>query len=234
MSPGANCTVLIAATDLLPTLKARTATDDTELLAFSDTEALRALEVISRRRPSVVALERAFAATPRGAALINRIKADPTLRQSEIRFVSSESQDNGVDTAVAVAEPRATIAAPAPPPAAGLQADELDEHGTRRARRFTMAADAVADLNGNSATLVDLSAAGAQVVSTTILRPKQRVRMGLTDDRGSVRCSAVVAWASFEMPPDLGPRYRAGIEFLDANPDEVNRFCVRHGTPSQA
>jgi hypothetical protein len=233
LSPGASCTVLIAATDLLPTLKTRTVTDDTELLAFSDTEALRALEVISRRRPSVVALERVFAATPRGAALINRIKADPTLRQSEIRFVSSETQDNGVDTAVAVAEPLATIAAPAPP-AVGLQTDELDEHGTRRARRFTMAADAVADLNGNSATLVDLSAAGAQVVSTTILRPKQRVRMGLTDDRGSVRCSAVVAWASFEMPPDLGPRYRAGIEFLDANPDEVNRFCVRHRTPSQA
>jgi hypothetical protein len=46
-----------------------------------------------------VALERVFAATPRGAALINRISADPTLRQLEIRFVSHESQDNGVDAA---------------------------------------------------------------------------------------------------------------------------------------
>jgi hypothetical protein len=224
LNPGANCTVLIAATDLLPTLKTQTGTDDSELLAFSDTEALRALEVISRRRPSVVALERVFAATPRGAALINRIKADPTLRQSEIRVVSHEGDCAG--SAVAVAE-RPAIAAP-DLPAVALQASALDEHGTRRAPRFTMAANVVADLNGNTATVVDLSTGGAQVVSTTILRPKQRVRVALTDDQGAVRCNAVVTWASFEMPPAIGPRYRAGLEFLDANPDAVDAFCARH------
>jgi hypothetical protein len=227
LSAGANCTVLIAPTDLLPTLKTRSVTDDTELLAFSDTEALRALEVISRRRPSVVALERVFAATPRGAALINRIKADPTLQQSEIRLVSHESEDDDVDSAVAVAERRAPIEAPGPP-AVALHTSELDEHGTRGAPRFTMAANVVADLNGNMATLVDLSTVGAQVVSTTILRPKQRVRVALTDDQGAMRCNAVVSWASFEMPPAGGPLYRAGIEFLDADPAAVNAFCVRH------
>ena len=65
--------------DLLPALKERVVDDGGELLAFTDTDALRALEVISRRRPRLVALERTFAATPRGAALINRIKADPAL-----------------------------------------------------------------------------------------------------------------------------------------------------------
>ena len=82
-----SCTVIIAASDLLATLKERTGDVNGEVLAFSDSDALRALEVITKRRPRVVALERLFAATPRGAALINRIKADPALVESEIRVM---------------------------------------------------------------------------------------------------------------------------------------------------
>src|SRR5439155_7520587 len=73
------CTVVIASADLLPALERRNATDNGEVLAFSDLEAHRALEEIVKRRPGVVELERQFAATPRGAALITRIRADPTL-----------------------------------------------------------------------------------------------------------------------------------------------------------
>src|SRR4029079_18397297 len=80
------CTVLIAAADLLPALKERGFEEGGELLAFPDSDALGALDVISRRQPDVVALEQTFAATPRGAALINRIKADPTLSGSTIRI----------------------------------------------------------------------------------------------------------------------------------------------------
>src|SRR5262245_36756572 len=75
----------------MPALKERTASDGSELLAFPDSDALRALAVITRRRPAIVALDRAFAASPRGAALINRIKADPSLIESEIRVVSHDS-----------------------------------------------------------------------------------------------------------------------------------------------
>ena len=73
------CIVLIASPDLLPKLTPRVSNPDGEVLAFTDADALRALEVITKRRPALVALERVFAATPRGAALINRIKADPSL-----------------------------------------------------------------------------------------------------------------------------------------------------------
>src|SRR4029077_925193 len=66
-----SCTVLIAAADLLPPLKERDAREGGELLAFTDGDALRALETIMKRRPAIIALERAFATTPRGAALIN-------------------------------------------------------------------------------------------------------------------------------------------------------------------
>src|SRR5262245_50160665 len=85
------CTVLIAAADQLPVLKQKTTGLDGELLAFTDTDALLALEVITKRRPPIIVLERTFAATPRGTALINRIKADPTLESSEIRVMAPDS-----------------------------------------------------------------------------------------------------------------------------------------------
>ena len=106
------CTVLIAAPDLLPALTERTgAVNDDEVLAFSDADALRALEAIINRRPHTVALERQFAATPRGAALINRIKADPALLGSELRIVSHDSDYTRV-------LPRPAAPAPAPAPSA--------------------------------------------------------------------------------------------------------------------
>ena len=232
-----SCTVLIGASDLLPALKKRTLDAGTELLAFADTDALRALDVISRRRPRVVALERVFAGTPRGAALINRIKADPTLTQSEIRVVSHDRDDTRVLSPAPAVEPPAVqpsgAAAALASSTAAVIAPEapLDMRGTRRAPRFkiTEAVNVVAD--GNTATLVDLSTVGAQVVSATILKPNQKLRMTVADGQATMRINAVVAWAFFEMPAGIGPRYRAGIEFLDANAADVDAFRVRH-TPS--
>jgi hypothetical protein len=85
-----SCVVLIGATELLPALKERTGSSG-ETIAFSNLEAVQALETITKRRPGVVALERLFAATPRGAALINRIKADPRLADAEIRVLAHDS-----------------------------------------------------------------------------------------------------------------------------------------------
>jgi len=261
LSSGSDCTVLIAAPDLLLTLKSGPLKDHAELLAFSDSEALRALEVISRRRPRLVAVERVFAATPRGVALINRIKADPTLTRSEIRVVSHEDEiaqgaaeptpiasASVASGATASAAAVANIAAPptpAPPPSvarastpsAGNAASEaapapakaaLDRTGTRRVPRFKIANNVEIDINGSSATMVDLSTNGAQVVSPNVLRPNQRLRISLVDDDGAVRCNAVVAWASFEMPPNGAPRYRAGVAFVDAPTAAVDAFRVRH------
>ena len=47
--------------------------------------------------------------------------------------------------------------------------------------------------------------------------------MSLPDTNRPVRFSGGVAWASFEMPKG-GPRYRAGIEFFDADPVALNKF----------
>jgi hypothetical protein len=205
--------VLIGAADFLPGLKERAGAIDGEVLTFADADALHALEAITKRRPAIVALERVFAVTPRGAALINRIKADPSLRQSEIRVLAHDSDYMRV-------VPRT------PPPSAPA----LDQRGTRRAPRFRMAPHVTAHIEGKSSMLVDLSTVGAQVVSPGALKPNQRIGVALPDDTGSVRFDATVVWTSFEIPPNGGPRYRAGLDFGDAGVDAaaITAFCERH------
>ena len=214
-----SCTVIIAASDLLATLKERTGDVNSEVLAFSDSDALRALEVITKRRPRVVALERLFAATPRGAALINRIKADPSLIESEIRVVSHDRDDARVSRRTPMEGTPGAAATTAPP---------LDHRGTRRTARFKIAAQVEIVVDGNTATLVDLSRLGAQVVTDNSLNPSQRVRMLLSDQVGVVRLNASVAWAHFEISPGKGPQYRAGLDFVDADGQAVDGFCGRH------
>ena len=212
-------TVLIAASEHLPTLKERE--DFSGAQAFSDQEALRALEVITRKRPEVVALERNFAATTRGTALINRIKADPKLSTCEIRIVSSDSGYSRVPASAPVpTSDGAAVAVAAPAPASA----PLDQRGTRRAPRVRIVEGVEMLIDGNAATLVDLSIIGAQVVSPTILKPNQRIRISMGEGNKPLRFSAGVAWASFELAK-TGPRYRAGIEFFDAEPDAVQQFC---------
>ena len=221
------CTVLVAPRDLLPALIESASHGDSELLTFTDADALRALEAITNRRPAVIALERVFAATPRGTALINRIKADPGLKHSEIRVVSGDA------TGGRLLEPRpvladgpggaaaATVIAPAP-------LAPLDQRGTRRAPRFTVAGQVDVVIDGNQASLVNISTVGAQVISAAVLKPNQRLRMALTDEQGDIRFVAAVAWASFEYSPKSGPRYRAGIEFVNASAEAIDAYSSRH------
>jgi hypothetical protein len=216
--------VLIGGADLLPALKERTR-EGGELLAFSEADALAALETILKRRPPVVALERLFAATPRGAALINRIKADPALVDTEIRVIAHDSDHMRVSARLRPQEPEteAPMIVVEPPEVQGL-----DQRGTRRAPRFKIAGMFGALLDGNAATIVDISTIGAQVVSSVMLKPNQVVKMAISDDHASLRFNAAVAWASFEIPPNSGPRYRAGIKFVDADQGAVGGFCRRH------
>jgi len=76
--------------------------------------------------------------------------------------------------------------------------------------------------------LVDLSTIGAQIVSPAALKPNQMIPMTLSDEVGVVKFSAEVAWTSFEIPPNSGPRYRAGVEFVEADAMAVEAYCTRH------
>ena len=210
-------TVIVAAPEYLPALQEQGEFGDA--LAFSDADALKALEAITRDRPKVIALEKQFAATSRGAALIKRIKADPKLRKCEIRVVSHEGESEDVSQP----EPASQSAEAAPPA-------KLDQRGTRRAPRVKIVDGVEVLIDGSPAVLIDLSVVGAQVVSPTILRPNQRVRMILPDEERPIRCVAGVAWAAFEMPKS-GPRYRAGIEFFDAESGNLDRFIDQNRIP---
>jgi hypothetical protein len=206
------CLVIIGPADFLPGLRQRAAAlnGDGELLTFSDAEPLRALDAISKRRPTLIALERLFAVTPRGVALINRIKADPALRESEIRVLEHNS-----DYVRIVPRPQA----PAEPP--------LDQRGTRRAPRVRMA-DKVAVVVGTTVgTLIDLSIVGAHVMSSVGLKPNQQTEIAFTDDRGRITCAATVVWTAFEMA-DTGPRFRAGLDFANPDAAALEAFAQRH------
>jgi hypothetical protein len=213
--------VLIAEPEQLDILRQRP--DFSGALAFTDSETPNALEAILIHRPQVVAIERVFAAKSRGAALINRIKADPTLEACEIRIVAHDSSFSRVATRPGAPSGAGSgggtaAAAVAAPPVA------LDQKGTRRAQRYKIISGIEVLIDGNPALLVDLSTVGAQVVSATLLKPNQRVRLSFIESARPVRFSAGVAWSAFELPKGE-PRYRAGIEFFDADPEAVTRFC---------
>jgi hypothetical protein len=207
--------VVIGPAAVLAALRARLE-PSAEVHEFTDAEALEALDHVFRHRPRIIAIEREFSGTSRGTALINRLKDDPALADCEVRVVAHDASHRQG----APRPPAAATGLGAPPP--------LDAQGTRRAPRVRIEAVEVL-VDGNPAQLIDLSVLGAQVVSASVLKPNQRVRFVLSDaGRGTVRCQGSVAWASFEMPKGHAARYRAGIEFSNANAAAISAFAERH------
>lgn len=205
-------TVLIASPDKIPGLSGRP--DLAAATTYSDVDAVAALDAIVKHRPSVVALDEAFADTPRGAALIARIKGDPALGTCDIRIVGSVSDERST------AEGRTAAGLATRPPS-------LDAHGTRRAARVAMREGVTISVDGNPATLLDLSVEGAQVLTATTLRPHQHVRVALPDGPRPIRLRASVRWAKLEMPKE-GPRFRAGLQFAEADLSLLVRFIDAH------
>jgi hypothetical protein len=231
---------------------ARDQMENKDTIVFADAEVLRALEAISTRRPGKVLLERRFAKTSRGAALVNRLRADPSLAQVQIDTIDftpepAVAPPRQAPSVTVVDDPPPSPASPPPAPSAPAAAPvaarpspppavptpptpALDKWGTRRVPRVRVEDGLSAIVDGATVGLVDLSVFGAQVVSPAVLKPNQRLRFSLTDQWGAVRCNAVVAWATFELPRggSPGPHYRAGLAFLDAEADAVTAFTNRH------
>jgi hypothetical protein len=220
--------VLIAAPDLLPALEVRVGGGPDELLTFADVDALRALQAILQKRPRAIVLEQQFAATPRGAALMTRIKADPALATTELRIISKDGDGAPPKPSPPAAPLPLAVGSVPTAVSATAVAPPLDTRGTRRAQRIPIAAGVEAVVDGNTVTLVNVSTFGAQVLSTAVLKPNQRVRVVFSDEAGVIRANATVAWASFEIPAKSGPRYRAGLEFIDAEPTQFEAYASRH------
>lgn len=222
--------VVVAASNLMTALRKRLA-DEGELLTFPDTEPIQALQAILEQKPDLIVLERLFAATPRGAALINRIKNDPHLAHAEVRVMSHTGDYVRQVSKPSIIEAAAVAGAGMGAPAAVTAAEprQLDWQGTRRAPRVRIRPGVEIQLDGNPATVVDLSTCGAQVVSSTILRPNQKVRVSIPNENFVMRFRGAIAWAKFELPqPSGAPRYRAGVEFIDADAAAVSTFGARN------
>ena len=232
--------VVIAATNLTPALRERLAGEG-DLQAFADSEPIQALQAILDQRPDLIVIERLFAATPRGAALINRIKTDPSLSGCEIRVMShtgdyvrqitrpSTPQGGGSPAVDAPGAGGSSAQASATSVATEEPVRPLDWHGTRRAQRHRVKSGVEIQLDGSAVSVIDVSAVGAQVVSSTILRPNQKVRVTIPHEKTQLRCRGTIAWAKFELPsPTEPPIYRAGVEFLDADAGALDTFAARH------
>jgi hypothetical protein len=208
--------ILIAAPELIPALRERVGEDE-QVLTFADSEPLRALEAIHAQRPPVIALERLFAASPRGAALIARIKADRELDHSEIRILSHDTSYQRVSRR------RHEM----PPPQVHPKPPARLDSGTRQAPRFPMTETAPASVNDTPARLVDLSVLGVQLVGRDELRPRQPVSVGLGSGGGAITTAGTVVWARLELSRK-GPSYRAGVEFIDPDRDAIDAYIKAH------
>ena len=202
--------LFIASADLLAAWSSRVAATR-DVLAFTDTDWQNALEVIARRPPQIVVLEQVFATTSPGTTFINGIQANPNSSGVEIRVLPPERTSALMSSQLTVVRAAASLAALAQP---------FLSRPSRRGVRIRTIGNHEAQVDGSPVMVVDVSIYGAQVLSVTVLRPNQRVRMLLPDEWGKICLNGVVIWAAFEIP-----RYRAGIEFSDADPRTLEAVC---------
>jgi hypothetical protein len=210
--------VLIAAPELIPALRERVGGVEEEILTFADSEPLLALPAISAERPTIIALERLFAASPRGAALMTRIKADHTLDGCEIRILAHDSDYSRVS-------PRNAAAAAGKP----RQRPRALDKGTRRALRYRLRSDVSMMLENRPAYVVDLSELGTQVVAHAALKPQQHVHALLDPGGIELELEGQVVWARVEPGRDKHA-WRAGIEFEAPDRASIARFCEENKT----
>jgi hypothetical protein len=173
-----------------------------------------AFESIRAHQPGLVVIDALFSPTPEGHAFINRVKS-LSIAQCEVRLLELV---NGAWAATPIR----------PEPAPVIEAQKSDLN-TRRAPRFLVLDTLPAVVEGRATNLVDISVLGAQVVSEPVLRPNQRIKVGLPDAEDMLRLTAHVAWSLFEKPKQATkPYYRVGMEFDNATGQLLEGYCRRH------
>lgn len=235
-----SCAVLIAPAEVVSALLARRAFSG-EVLAFGEDEIVDAFGAIVSRWPDVIALDGAFARSPRGLALVDRVRSDPLLAAADLLVIEHDGSFSrvgsteaggfeGAGDAPGGAAPGTSEAAPE----VRLPTPDLDSHGTRRVARIPIRPNVEVLIDGKEAVLVDLSVLGAQVLSPTVVRPNKPVRMVMPDEDALLKVLGVIVWSRFEMLHGQPlPQYRAGISFTKADPAAVVRYCKRRGRAAE-
>jgi PilZ domain len=203
---GHPCTVLIGSEPLVAAWNAR-AGKSSQVIPLVHTDVSHALETIGSKRPEVVVIEQAVATTGPGSTLMARLHTERFLRGIDVRLLAPDRANDLMSSEPGDVHPQIWLT---------VLAEPLPARPMRRAERIKTGENEGALVDGTPVRLLDLSASGAQVYSTMVLRPQQRVKLVLSPERGSIKTTGVVAWSTFEMAPT--PRYRAGIAFAAAIP----------------
>jgi hypothetical protein len=197
---------------------------------FNESNLATALDSIRMNHPKLVAVEAAFAQKPQGQVFLSRIE-QLSIRGSAIQLVVRANGAWAMAPYVgqpAAADPQAvgsTVGATQP----AFVAAPMKATNTRRASRFKVVESLNAVVEDGRANLVNISIIGAQVVSPSVIRPTQKVKIVLPDAHDMVHLTANVAWSTFErLQLQTEPYYRAGMEFTDAAQEILEDYCRRH------
>ena len=221
------------------------------ILYFNDSNLATALGTIRANEPCRIALDIQFAYSATGHAFTGKLQSLAT-KGSEMLLVSIE---NGrwsmhpieISSGAVVAAASATVVASASAAvvaassaavvatASGAVVSPADLNlnlnpNTRRVPRFPVMDPLAALVDGKTTSLIDMSLMGAQVVSSPVLKPNQRLRITLPDEGDTVlQVTAHIAWSEFQTSKNtLLPFYRAGLEFTDASAQALEEYLKRH------
>jgi hypothetical protein len=216
------------------------------VMPFASTALASALSSIQAYRPRIVAIDAMFAETPSGAAFIDQIEpltrggitiqllVEENEKWSAVPRGSARAKIQSTRPAVTAPQPR--IEKPSPQAVAAVSntaaaAAQTEIVSTRRAPRFMVRNPTDVMVESGHASLVDMSVLGAQIVSVPALRPKQKIKVDLTDENKTLSVIAHVAWSMFEKPPSQAePHYRVGLEFTGAAQQALEKYRQRHCT----
>lgn len=209
--------LVIVRSEHVVSVKRRLGESDT-VTVIAEGELLQVQDTFLARPPGVLVMHSTFATTSRGASLVSALKAAPQDATTSIRvFIEDDVKAPLILSETALAPRDALLETSRP----------LDRAGTRQAARYPMNRRPVA-INGDAAQLIDLSVSGAQVQAATGLRPLKVVRLVLPDGSVDIRMQGTVAWA-IAVPAGGAIQYRAGIEFVNPDKQQLAAFCAKHG-----
>jgi hypothetical protein len=217
------------------------------LMPFAGTALASALASIQAYRPKTIAIDAMVAETASGSAFLDQIEPLARAGSTILLLVEEEGQWSATPhgnsgggrarprparPASSVSEPR--IVAPSPQAVAAVSKipvpPPIEPVYTRRAPRFQVRSELQVIVESGHASLIDMSVLGAQIVSLPVLRPKQKIKVDLTDgDAKALSVVASVAWSMFEKPqPQAEPHYRVGLEFTGAAQQLLEQYRQRH------
>jgi PilZ domain-containing protein len=199
------------------------------LMPFSSGSLGPAMESIRAYRPAIVAVDAIFAQSPTGAAFIDRVEAQGILGITIVLVAEHDGRWMTVSRTGARTLGQSAPAAAIASSAANFVAAKWAAGNTRRVPRFLVRGPLDVIVESGRADLVDMSVLGAQVVSLPVLRPRQKIKVALTDANETIDVNAHVAWSMFERPRlQVEPYYRIGLEFTGAAQQALEAYRLRH------